>query len=114
MTISSAFTSSSSLTYTQGVIVQNRSTGTFTRSVTVTNSGAAISACAYVADGLPSGVTMVNASGTTDSSAPPAGSPYMELGPIGANSSITVTIQFTRTGTQAITYTTRILGPGPR
>jgi len=114
ISISATFTPSTSLTYTQSALVQSRTTGNFTRTVTVTNNGAAISASAYVADGLPSGVTMLNASGTTDASAPPAGSPYVELGPIGANSSVTATIQFSRTGTQAITYTTRILGPGPR
>jgi uncharacterized repeat protein (TIGR01451 family) len=112
--VSATFTGSSPFTYTQGAIVQNRTTGYITRTVTVTNNGAAVSACAFVTDGLPAGVTMANASGTTDSSAPPAGSPYRELGPIGANSSVTVTLQFTRTGTQAITYTPRILGSGPR
>jgi uncharacterized repeat protein (TIGR01451 family) len=114
LSISAAFTGSVSLTYTQSALVQNRATGYFTRTVTVTNSGAAISASAYVADGLPAGVSMVSPSGTTDGSAPPAGSPYLELGPIGAGGSVTKTIQFSRTGTQAITYTTRILGAGPR
>ncbi|MGP8244870.1 MAG: beta strand repeat-containing protein [Bryobacteraceae bacterium] len=114
LNISATFTGSTSLTYTQSALALNRATGYYIRTVTIINSGAAISASAYVADGLPSGVTLVNASGTTDGSAPPAGSPYVELGPIGANSSVTATIQFSRTGTQAITYTPRILGTGPR
>jgi len=114
LNISAAFTGSTSLTYTQGALVQNRSTGIFSRTVTVTNSGTAIAASAYVADGLPVGVSMVSPSGTTDSSAPPSGSPYLELGAIGGGGSVTKTIQFSRTGTQAITYTTRILGAGPR
>jgi hypothetical protein len=112
--ISATFTPAASLTYTQGALVLNRGTGNYSRTVTVTNSGSAISASAYVADGLPAGVSMLNASGTTDAVAPPAGSPYVELGPIGANSSVTATIQFSRSGTQAVTYTTRILGAGPR
>jgi hypothetical protein len=114
LNISATFTGSTSLTYTQGALVQNRSTGIFSRSVTVTNSGSAVAASAYVADGLPVGVSMVSPSGTTDGSAPPSGSPYLELGAIGTGGSVTKTIQFTRTGTQAITYTTRILGAGPR
>ena len=112
--ISATFTPAASLTYTQSALVLNRGTGNYSRTVTVTNNGAAISASAYVADGLPVGVSMLNASGTTDAAAPPAGSPYVELGPIGANSSVTATIQFSRTGTQAVTYTSRILGAGPR
>jgi uncharacterized repeat protein (TIGR02543 family) len=112
--ISATFAPAASLTYTQSLLVLNRSTGNYSRTVTVTNSGSAISASAYVADGLPAGVSMLNASGTTDAAAPPAGSPYVELGPIGANSSVTATIQFSRSGTQAVTYTTRVLGAGPR
>jgi uncharacterized repeat protein (TIGR01451 family) len=111
--VSAVFTSSTSLTYTQTALTLNRTTGYYTRSVTVTNSGPAISASAYVADGLPSGVSLVNATGLTSATSP-VGSPYVELGPIGANSSITATVQFSRTGTQTVTYTTRILGPGPR
>jgi hypothetical protein len=112
--VSATFTGSTPFTYTLGAIVQNRKTGYIQQTVTVTNSGPAVSACAVVADDLAAGVTMANASGITDSSAPPAGSPYLELGPIPANSSAAGTIQFTRTGTQAITYMVRILGPGPR
>ena len=48
-------------------------------------------------------------SGTT-----PIGSPYLETGPIGAGASITVTIEFTRTGTQPIAYSPRLLGEGVR
>jgi uncharacterized repeat protein (TIGR01451 family) len=112
-TVSATFTGSTPFTYTQSALVLNHVTGMITRTVTVTNNGPAISAVAYVADGLPAGVTMVSPSGTTSATSP-AGSPYMELGPIGANSSATITIQFSRTATQAITYTVRILGPGAR
>ena len=113
VTISAVFTGSTSLAYTQGALVLNRTTQVYSRTVTITNSGPATSTSAYVADGLPVGVSMVNLSGTT-SATTPVGSPYIELGPLGANSSITATIQFTRNGSQAITYTARILGDGPR
>jgi hypothetical protein len=112
-TVSATFTGSTPFTYTQGAFLLNRRTGLIIQSVTVTNNGPAIAGAAYVADGLAVGVSMVSASGTT-SATTPAGSPYQELGPIGANSSVTATIQFSLTATQAITYTVRILGPGAR
>jgi hypothetical protein len=112
-TVSAVFTGSTPFTYTQSAPVLNHASGLFSRTVTVTNNGPAVSGAAYVADGLPAGVIMVSPSGTTSATLP-AGSPYKELGPIGANSSVTVTIQFSRTATQAITYTVRILGPGAR
>ncbi len=113
VSVSATFTSSTGLTYTQTALTLNRTTGYYTRSVTVTNSGPKLSASAYVADGLPAGVSLVGASGVTSATAP-AGSPYLELGAIGANNSVTVTVQFSRTGTQTVAYTTRILGAGPR
>ena len=91
--VSATFLNAGTLTYTQSALVLNRSTGYLTRTVKVTNSGSAIPAAAYVADGLPGGVTMVNANGTTSATSP-AGSPYLNLGPIGANSTVTATIQF--------------------
>lgn len=72
-----------------------------------------MSSAAYVADYLPSGVAMYQLSGTTSATFP-TGSSYVELGPIGAGATITKTIEFTRAGTQAIGYTTRVLGEGPR
>jgi hypothetical protein len=44
----------------------------------------------------------------------PAASPYKELGAIASGGKLTVTIEFTRTGTQAFTYNARLLGAGPR
>jgi hypothetical protein len=91
----------------------NRGTGLFTQTVKLTNNGAALAAAAYVLDSLHAGVTMSNPSGTTNA-ALPAGSPYLEAGPIGAGATVTLTIHFTRTGTPPITYTARVLGSGPR
>jgi hypothetical protein len=58
-------------------------------------------------------VAMYQPDGYT-SAALPSGSPYKNVGPIGAGATATVTIPFTRTGTPAITYTARILGSDPR
>jgi hypothetical protein len=115
-TSSSFSVTGATLTYTAGAFVLNRTTGHLQQSVTVTNTSGspAAGSVAYALDNLAAGVVLVNANGATDSSAPPAGSPYVEFGVIGANKSVTITLQFTRTGTQAITYTARILGPGAR
>jgi hypothetical protein len=80
----------------------------------MTNNGPALSASALVLDGLTAGLTLFNATGTTSASAPPAGSPYIETGPIGAGASISVTLQFTRVGSPVVAYTARVLGPGAR
>jgi len=101
------------LTYTAGTLALNRTTGRYQQSITVTNHGSAVAASAFVTDNLPAGVSLYQSSGTTSATSP-AGSPYIELGAIGANASITATIQFTRTGTQTITYTGRVLGAGAR
>ncbi len=95
------------------VVTGNRITGLYTQTVKLTNNGPALTAAAYVLDSLPAGVTMYQPSGYT-SAALPAGSPYKEAGPIGAGATVTLTVQFTRTGTPAFTYTPRVLGTGPR
>lgn len=91
----------------------NRATHLYSQTVTITNNGSALTAAAYVLDFLEAGVTMVSPNGTT-SAALPAGSPYTEVGAIGAGAIVTFTIQFNRVGTPPITYTPRVLGPGPR
>lgn len=94
-------------------VTYNRGTGIYSQNVKLTNHGAALASSAYVLDSLPAGVALKAPSGFT-SAALPAGSPYLEAGPIGAGATVTITLQFTRSGTQAITYTPRILGAGPR
>jgi hypothetical protein len=97
----------------RSAVTLNRSTGLYSQTVKLTNNGAALSAAAYVLDSLPPGVTMLSPAGYS-SAALPAGSPYEEAGPVAAHGTVTLTIQFARTGTQAVTYTPRVLGSGPR
>jgi hypothetical protein len=101
------------MTIVPSAVLYNRQTGIYTQTVKLTNNGPALSSAAYVLDSLQPGVTLLNAAGIT-SAAIPAGSPYLEIGPIGAGATGTVTVQLTRTGTPATTYTARVLGAGPR
>ncbi|MBM3786545.1 MAG: Ig-like domain repeat protein [Acidobacteria bacterium] len=101
------------LTIVRGALVLNRATGRFQQVVNVTNNGGALSAAAYVLDSLAPGVSLVNPSGTT-SAAAPAGSPYRELGALAAGGSVSTTLEFTRTGPVAVTYSPRVLGGGAR
>jgi len=103
----------SQVSVSQSVVTFNRITGLYSQTVKIINNGPALSDAAYVAASLPSGVAMYEPTGYTTSQ-PPVGSPYKDLGAIGAGGSVTVTIQFTRTGTPAVTYTPVVLGPGPR
>jgi uncharacterized repeat protein (TIGR02543 family) len=98
------------LTFTATALVLNRTTGRYQQSVTVANSSAsAVTNAAFVTDNLPAGVALYGATGTT-SAAAPAGSPYVDIGPIAGNGIVTFTLQFTRTATQTITYNGRVLG----
>jgi len=101
------------LTVTRGAVVFSRATSLYAQSVTVSNSGAALASAAFVLDNLAAGYTLYQPSGVTAATTP-VGSPYQEIGPINAGATVTFTIQFTRTGTPALTYTPRILGPGAR
>ncbi len=111
--VSSAPDVTSQLTATQGVLAFNRGTRRFSQTVTIVNNGTALAAAAYVIDNLAAGYTMFLPSGVT-SLAPPAGSPYNEIGAIGAGTSVTFAVEFTRVGTPAFTYTPRALGAGSR
>jgi uncharacterized repeat protein (TIGR01451 family) len=103
----------SQLSITRSTPSFNRLTGRFTQSVTITNNGSAIASAAFVLDSLASGFTMISPSGVTANTSP-AGSPFRELGPLAAASTVTITVEFTRVGTPALTYTPRVLGPGLR
>lgn len=96
----------------QGAIALNRATGRFEQLLTVTNLGANQTAVAAVLDNLTN-ATLVGASGLTSTTLP-AGSPYLELGPINTNQTVRVTLQFNRTVAAPITYSLRLLGPGGR
>jgi hypothetical protein len=100
-------------TVTGGVISFNRGTQKYSQPVALTNDGADLSSVALVLDNLAAGATMLAPSGTTSATSP-IGSPYTEVGPITSGSTANIVIQFTRTGTGAITYTPRVLGPGTR
>ena len=98
---------------TRSVVTLNRASGRYSQAVTIANNGAPLASAAYVADGLPAGVAMTSPDGFTSATVP-AASPYKELGAIASGGKLTITIEFTRTGTQAFTYNARLLGPGPR
>ena len=98
---------------TRSVVTLNRASGRYSQAVTIANNGAPLASAAYVADGLPAGVAMTSPDGFTSATVP-AASPYKELGAIASGGKLTVTIEFTRTGTQAFTYNARLLGAGPR
>ena len=97
----------------QGVATLNRTTGRFQQTVDITNNGSSVSGSAFVLDNLAAGVTLYQPSGATVNTIP-AGSPYKEAGAINAGQTIRITLEFTRVGTPAITYTPRMLGPGSR
>ena len=101
------------LTITRGVLAFNRGTGRYSQTVTIINNGAALTASAYVVDSLAAGYAMFAPSGFTALTSP-AGSPYKEIGAIGAGANVTFTVEFTRVGTPALTYTPRALGAGSR
>lgn len=98
-------------TITRGAAIFSRATGRYTQSVTVSNSGAALPAAAFVLDNLATGFALYQPVGFTAATAPP-GSPFKEIGVVGAGASVTFILELTRTGTPALTYTPRILGPG--
>jgi uncharacterized repeat protein (TIGR01451 family) len=99
---------------TIGAATFNRATGRYTITVSIANSGAAVTASALALDNLTPGVTLVNASGVTSASAP-AGSPYIETGAIGAGAVVNANLVFTRApGAGPITFAARFLGPEPR
>ena len=103
----------SQFSITRTVVTLNRATGRYSQTVAITNNGAALGSAAYVADGLPAGVAITSPDGFTFATVP-AGSPYKELGAMSPGAKVTIGIEFTRTGTQAFTYSARVLGAGPR
>jgi hypothetical protein len=103
----------SQFSITRTVVTLNRATGRYSQTVAITNNGAALGSAAYVADGLPAGVAITSPDGFTFATVP-AGSPYKELGAMSPGATVTIGIEFTRTGTQAFTNSARVLGAGPR
>jgi hypothetical protein len=86
--------------------------------VTVTNNSAnsIIGPVSLVLDTLSAGVTLFNATGTTDTLELPAGSPYLNanLSPA-AGQKTSFPLQFADPSHAAISYNTRVVtGPGAR
>ncbi len=105
-----------SVSVKRGGFVYNMASGRFTQTVTLTNTSAGIISgpIVLVADDLPGGVSLYNASGATFCSEP-VGSPYASVtGNLGSGQSISFTLQFTDATKAPISYTSRVLaGPGP-
>lgn len=97
---------------TRGSFVLNRRAGTFTQTVTVTNTGSTpITGPIQLAlDNLSSGTTLTNATGITAHNAP-NGSPYITVtgADLAAGASATVTLQFTVPASGGITYSARTI-----
>jgi predicted extracellular nuclease len=97
---------SSSVKAVSSGLVYARLSGQWSGTLSITNtSGAAISGPLQIAlNGLPSGVTLVNASGSR------SGVPYLSANTssLAAGATLTVTVNFTKTGTAAISYTPQV------
>jgi hypothetical protein len=98
----------------QGPLKLNRKTGRYTQSLTLKNGDGGVSGpVSLVLDNLSSNATLFNSSGTTACAAP-SGSPYISVD-VGADSVFspreraTVTLEFTNSSGQPVTYTTRVL-----
>jgi hypothetical protein len=95
-----------------GAPVLNRATGVWQQTVKITNTcGDTLSSIALVLDTLAAGWTVTNSDGTT-TALQPSGSPYKNFGDLAVNATATITLQFTRTGTPAFTYSPRVVS-GP-
>lgn len=93
----------------------NRTSGFFTQTVTLTNTSGVpvIGPVNYVLTGLPSGVTLRGATGTTQKFSP--GSPYVAV-PLSGDAatfapggSVTLTLQFLDPGRASISYTGNVI-----
>lgn len=101
------------VTITQTLPAFNRATGRFSQTISLTNNGSALTGTAFAFDSLAAGYAVYQPSGVTSQTAP-AGSAYKETGDIGAGQTISFVVEFTRTGTAALTYSPRVLGGGAR
>jgi hypothetical protein len=106
------------VTVTPGGFTYNMMTGLYSQTVTITNNttSAFSGPISLVLDSLSTNATLSNATGTTDSLEPPAGSPYINFAGNLGSGMITLTLQFSDpTHALPITYTSRVLaGTGSR
>ena len=96
-----------------GAPVYNRGISRWVKTVTIQNTGAALSNAAIALDSLAAGWTLTNGDGVTTAVAP-LGSPYKIVGAIGSGSTVSVQLQFTKTGAVPLTFTSRVLEGTPR
>ncbi|MGO9590429.1 MAG: choice-of-anchor Q domain-containing protein [Candidatus Acidiferrales bacterium] len=98
--------------------VLNIGTGRIAQTVTLTNNSTMTIAGPFslVLDGLSANATLFNATGTTSTLFPPAGSPYINAtATLAPGQKIVIALQFNDPTKTAISYTTRVLaGPGSR
>lgn len=109
---------SASVQVTRGGFRRNATTGRYTQTVTLTNTGGTTISgpVSLVLDALSSNATLFNATGTTALRAP-LGSPYLDLSAssLAPGSAVTLTLEFTNPTNARISYNTRVLaGPGKR
>lgn len=108
--ITLAVDQATNLSITRGGYVLNRRTNRMVQTVTVKNVGSsAITSPIYLAlDGLSSNTTLGNSAGTTSNTSP-TGSPYVLVtsGPLAANASVAVSLEFMPPSSGGITYTAR-------
>lgn len=84
-------------------------TNSFVETVTLTNTGAALSNASLVLDNLSAGVTLSGEGGTTQCSTP-LGSPWIAIaGGLASGKSVSLTLAFSDPTKAAIQYTTRVL-----
>lgn len=97
---------SSKATVTKSALLFNRATGNYSGTIRVSNpTESALPGPLYVfLNGLPAGVTVVNASGTS------GGSPYLTGAPSGlaAGAFVDIPVQFRLSSPATITYTTKV------
>jgi Divergent InlB B-repeat domain len=104
------------VTVIRGPIVLNPISKRYAQTITVTNSSAStiIGPVSLVLDNLSANATLFNATGTTDTLEPPAGSPYISAsGNLAPGQMDSFSLQFNDPTNTTISYSTRVLaGPG--
>jgi len=91
----------------QGALVYNRSLGIWQQTVLMTNkTGKTVTNPVFILTSLVPGWTLINGDGMTQYDAP--GSPYKKFGTVPADATATITLQFSRSGAPAFSYTPEV------
>jgi hypothetical protein len=97
------------LNINRGTVIYNRASQVWQQTVVVTNAGCtSLTNLVYRVESLAPGWTLTNASGVSLS-----GVPYMTLTPLASLAKTTITLQFSHTGTTALSYITQVDGVTP-